>query len=82
MSSEVSIVFSVLGLTVLMAVLATAIYNRLVRALVRTKEAWSGIDVQLRRRASLVPNLVGSVQGYASHERGVFEGVTLARDLK
>jgi LemA protein len=46
---------------------------------VRTQEAWSGIDVQLKRRASLIPNLVETVKGYAAHEREVFERVTEAR---
>jgi LemA protein len=54
-------------------------YNGLVRSRNRVKEAWSGIDVQLRRRASLVPNLVETVRGYAEHERGTFEEVTRAR---
>ena len=55
------------------------VYNKLVRGRNRVREAWSGIDVQLRRRASLVPNLVESVKGYAAHERTVFEEVTRAR---
>ncbi|RPH85093.1 MAG: LemA family protein [Candidatus Rokuibacteriota bacterium] len=54
-------------------------YNKLVRGRNRVREAWSGIDIQLRRRASLVPNLVDTVRGYATHERKVFEEVTLAR---
>lgn len=54
-------------------------YNKLVRGRNRVSEAWSGIDIQLRRRASLVPNLVEIVRGYAAHERGVFEEVARAR---
>ena len=54
-------------------------YNGLIRSLTRVHEAWSGIDVQLRRRASLVPNLVETVRGYAEHEREVFEQVARAR---
>ncbi len=54
-------------------------YNRLVRSRERTREAWSGVDVQLKRRADLVPNLVGVVKGYAQHERSVLEEVTEAR---
>jgi len=54
-------------------------YNTLVRGRVRVKEAWSGIDVQLKRRSSLIPNLVETVKGYAAHEREVFETVTQAR---
>src|SRR5580692_5771360 len=55
------------------------IYNNLVRARIRTREAWSGIDVQLKRRSSLIPNLVETVRGYASHEHEVFAEVTQAR---
>jgi LemA protein len=55
------------------------VYNKLVRGRNRVREAWSGIDIQLRRRASLIPNLVDTVRGYATHERAVFEEVTLAR---
>ena len=54
-------------------------YNDLVRSQKRMQEAWSGIDVQLRRRASLMPNLVEMVKGYAEHEREVFEEVARAR---
>ena len=55
------------------------IYNNLVRARNRTREAWSGIDVQLKRRSSLIPNLVETVRGYATHEHEVFAEVTQAR---
>ena len=54
-------------------------YNRLITLRNRTKEAWSDIDVQLKRRYNLIPNLVETVKGYAAHERGVFEKVTEAR---
>lgn len=54
-------------------------YNGLVTARNRVKEAWSGIDVQLKRRSSLIPNLVETVKGYAKHESEVFEKVTAAR---
>jgi LemA protein len=56
-----------------------SMYNGLVQGRNRVREAWSGIDVQLRRRASLVPNLVETVRGYAEHERETFEEVTRAR---
>ncbi len=54
-------------------------YNGLVRKRNRTQEAWSEIDVELKRRHDLIPNLVSTVQGYAAHERGTFEAVTQAR---
>lgn len=56
-----------------------AIYNSLVKANVRTEEAWSDITVQLKRRLDLIPNLVDTVKGYAAHEKGVFEKVTQTR---
>ncbi|MDR2856416.1 MAG: LemA family protein [Novosphingobium sp.] len=56
-----------------------AVYNRLVRLRALVREGFSGITVQLRRRADLVPNLVGTVQGYATHEREVFAEVTAQR---
>ena len=65
-----------IGLAFLYGVLT---YNRLVRLRVRTENAWSQIDVQLRRRYDLIPNLVEAVKGYAAHEREVFEEVTKAR---
>lgn len=55
------------------------LYNRLVSLRVRGQNAWSDIDVQLKRRADLVPNLVSTVKGYAEHERGTLEAVTQAR---
>lgn len=55
------------------------LYNGLITAKLRVKEAWSGIDVQLRRRTSLIPNLVETVKGYAKHEKSIFENVTKAR---
>src|SRR5262245_829289 len=59
---------------------AVFIYNRLVRNRNLVAEGWSCIDVQLRRRADLVPNLVETVKAYASHERGVLEDVVTARN--
>jgi LemA protein len=70
------VVIGVVALVVLWAVLA---YNGLVRARLKAGEAWSGIDVQLRRRHDLIPNLVETVKGYATHERGTFDSVTEAR---
>ena len=54
-------------------------YNRIVTSKVRVEESWAQIDVQLKRRSSLIPNLVETVKGYASHEKSVFENVTKAR---
>ena len=68
-----------LGLLVLGALYAIFTYNRLVRARVRVDNGWSQIDVQLRRRYDLIPNLIETVKGYAAHEREVFEEVTKAR---
>jgi LemA protein len=69
----------VLAPFLILLLLIAGLYNALVRAWVRVGEAWSGIDVQLRRRASLIPNLVETVKGYAGHERHVFEEVTRTR---
>jgi LemA protein len=63
----------------LIGVLLISLYNGLVRLNVRADEAWSDITVQLKRRADLIPNLVNTVKGYASHEKGVFENITAAR---
>jgi len=64
---------------VLLALAAVALYNRLVRLRNRAENAWAQVDVQLRRRYDLIPNLVETVKGYAAHERGTFEEVTRAR---
>ncbi|MGN6155360.1 MAG: LemA family protein [Sphingomicrobium sp.] len=69
----------ILAIVVLLLLYAVAIYNRLVRLRALVKEAFSGITVQLRRRADLIPNLVETVQGYATHEREVFDQVTARR---
>jgi len=77
----VIVVGVIAGIIVLIAFVLVGMYNGLVRARVRTREAWSGIDVQLKRRANLIPNLVETVKGYAAHERGTFEEVTRARSM-
>src|SRR5439155_26736468 len=69
----------VLGVIALVLVLLIGIYNRLVRLRALVREGFSGITVQLRRRADLIPNLVEAVKGYATHEREVFEEVSANR---
>jgi LemA protein len=66
-------------LLVVIGIYLWATYNSLVTLNVRVDEAWSDITVQLKRRADLIPNLIETVKGYASHERAVFENVTKAR---
>src|SRR6266568_8715715 len=61
------------------AVYAVGVYNRLVRQRNLVREGWSGIDVQLKRRTDLVPNLIETVKAYAAHERGVFEDLAAKR---
>lgn len=72
-------VWIVLGVVGLLLLFGVFTYNRLVRLRVRTENAWSQIDVQLRRRYDLIPNLVESVKAYAAHERELFEEVSRAR---
>lgn len=73
------VILIIVVVVVLLVVWLVSLYNRLVRLRVETQQGWANIDVQLRRRYDLVPNLVETVKGYASHERGVFEEVTKAR---
>ena len=68
-----------LGLIAIFVIYVWSLYNGLVTARMRVKESWSGIDVQLKRRSDLIPNLVETVKGYAKHEKEVFENVTKAR---
>lgn len=72
-------VWIILGVVVLIGIFLWATYNSLVTLRVRVEEAWSDINVQLKRRLDLIPNLVETVKGYAKHESGVFEAVTQAR---
>ncbi len=69
----------VLAIVVILVAFLVLTYNRLVTLRQRVKEAFSDIDVQLKRRHDLIPNLVETVKGYAAHERGVFDEVTQAR---
>jgi LemA protein len=72
------VIVLVVVLIVLVAILI-GLYNKLVRLRNRAENAWAQVDVQLRRRYDLIPNLVETVKGYAAHERGTFEEVTKAR---
>jgi len=71
--------YVVLGIVVLAGLWLWSVYNGLVTLNVRTDEAWSDIEVQLKRRYDLIPNLVNTVKGYATHESSAFENVTKAR---
>jgi LemA protein len=72
-------VYVVLGVLALLALWLVVAYNALVKARNKVDEAWSGIDVQLKRRHDIVPNLVETVKGYAAHERETLQNVTAAR---
>ena len=72
-------VIVIVVVVVVLAGILVALYNRLVRLRNRCENAWAQVDVQLRRRYDLIPNLVEAVKGYAAHERGTFEEVTKAR---
>ncbi len=74
---DITIVLTVI--VVILALFLITTYNRLVTLRQRVKEAWSDIDIQLKRRHDLIPNLIETVKGYAAHERGTFEAVTQAR---
>jgi LemA protein len=72
-------VWIILGVVVVIGIFIWATYNSLVTLRVRVDEAWSDINVQLKRRLDLIPNLIETVKGYAKHESGVFAAVTEAR---
>ena len=69
----------VIAIAAVVGLYAVIVFNRLVRSRNLVREAWSGIDVQLRRRSDLVPNLVEAVKGYASHERALFADIATKR---
>jgi LemA protein len=72
-------IYIIIGIVVVIFLYIVGIYNGLIRARNRMREAWSDIEVQLKRRYNLIPNLVQTVKGYASHEKGLLENVTAAR---
>jgi LemA protein len=74
-------IYILVGIVVVALVAGIAIYNKLVRLRNTVKSSWSDIDVQCKKRYDLVPNLVETVKGYASHEKTVFEKVTQARSM-
>src|ERR1700727_2564721 len=74
-----TVIIIVVVVIVLLIIIGAAMYNGLVRLNQQSNEAWSDITVQLKRRYDLIPNLVNTVKGYASHEKSVFEDVTAAR---
>jgi LemA protein len=76
----VTVVLIVIGVLAVLALIYVLVRNGLIASRNRVDESWSGIDVQLKRRHDLIPNLVESVKGYATHERETFERVTQARN--
>lgn len=74
-----TITYIILGILVLLAIAFIGIYNSLIRKRNRVEEAWSDIEVQLKRRYDLIPNVVETVKGYAKHEKSLLENVTKAR---
>lgn len=79
--TAVIVLIVVIVLALLLVGFVIGLYNGLARARIRVQEAWSGIDVQLKRRSSLIPNLVETVKGYAAHEKETLENVTRARAM-
>lgn len=73
--------YIILAIVVVVVVWFIAAYNGFVRLITHAKEAWADIDVQLKRRYDLIPNLVNTVKGYATHEKEAFENVTKARAM-
>ncbi len=74
-------VYIIIGIVVILLIMMASTYNALVRLRNRVRNAWAQIDVQLKRRHDLIPNLVETAKGYMTHERGTFEAVTKARNL-
>lgn len=80
MSSGIVVLLIVLAVVVVLGLIGFGLYNSLVRLRNQADEGWSQIDVQLQRRADLIPNLVETVKGYAAHESGTLESVVAARN--
>ena len=76
-----SALYIIIGVVVILIIIMAATYNSLVRLRNGVRNAWAQIDVQLKRRHDLIPNLVETAKGYMTHERGTFEAVTKARNL-
>jgi LemA protein len=74
-----SIIYVLVGIVVVLAIWVIFAYNHFIKLINNAKEAWSDIDVQLKRRYDLIPNLVNTVKGYATHESATFDNVTKAR---
>jgi len=75
----VTVVYVLIAIVVVLLILVGVLYNRMVRLRNEADTGWANIDVQLKRRNDLIPNIVEAVKGYAAHERGTFEAVTQAR---
>lgn len=73
--------FIIIGVIVLITLLVIAMYNKLIKGHTRVEEAWADIDVQLKRRFDLIPNLVETVKGYQTHEQETLTKITEARNL-
>lgn len=76
-----TVTIGILSAVGLLVIIVIGIFNRLISLKLRAGEAWAQIDVQLKKRTDLVPNLVETVKGYAAHEKSVFENVTKARNM-
>lgn len=74
-----NLLYILLGIVAVLVIWFIAAYNGFIKMVTRAKEAWADIDVQLKRRYDLIPNLVSTVKGYATHESSTFENVTKAR---
>lgn len=74
-----TLLYILVGIVALVLIWGVFAYNRFVALVMRTKEAWADIDVQLKRRYDLIPNLINTVKGYAKHEQGTLDKVTQAR---